>query len=174
MRCAHGAPRQRLHERGHDVRFRPVQAIEYLTRFLREPDGEHRSAVAIPRAQERFVESLAIALGRDHRVGAPRTVHLESLERQTDGQRLIVPDDCRTFAGDPDARLTGGIVRIPPMLPVPAKARGFSRIGAMHAPVQRVYTALVFGAESIDVRHEDAAPPARAARQELHRVLLYG
>ena len=156
----------------HDVRFWPVQAIEHLTRLLREPEGEHRAAVAIPRAHERFVETLAIAFGRDHRVGAPRAIDFETLQRQADGQRLIVPDDGRTFARDPDARLTGGVVGIAPMLPVPAEARGFGGVGAVRAAVQRVHAATVLGAESIDVRHEDANPGARSAPEDTPRLIV--
>jgi hypothetical protein len=40
----------------------------------------------------------------------------------------------------------------------------------VHAAVQRVHTAPVFGAESIDVRHEDAKPLRLILRERPERI----
>ena len=60
------------------------------------------------------------------------------------------------------------------MLPIPAKARGFSRVSTVHASVQCVHTAPVFGAESIDVRHEGAESRRTKRPVDMLRLIVRG
>ena len=131
-----------------------MQAIEHRSRFGRDAEREHRAAVAIPRAHQRFAEPLTIAFRRDHGVGAPGALDLESLQRDANRQRRIVADDGRPFARDPDIRLAGGVVGIAAMLPVPAEAMRFGRVGALRPSIQRLDAAAVFGLVAIDLGHE--------------------
>ena len=105
LRQPHRAARQRLHQTRDDVRVRPVQAVEQLAAVRRGAEREHGAAVAIPRAHERFADSLSPTLGRDHGIASPRALDFDSLDRYADRQRRVVPDDRRAFARDPDLRL---------------------------------------------------------------------
>ena len=85
-----GAPRQRLHEAGHDVRVRPVQPIEQLCGCpLRRPSA---STAPLLRSHVRTSASPSPCrspLGRDHRVAAPRALDLDALDRD-DGPEASV------------------------------------------------------------------------------------
>ena len=154
VRHAHGATRQRLHEARDEMRLRPMQPIDHAAWLFGRAEREDGTAVAIPGTNERFVEPLSIALGRDHRTRAPRAVDLHTLQRQTNGQRRVLADDSRAFAGDPDARLSGRVVRVAAMLPVPSKTNRFSSVGAVRASIKRVYAAAIVGTEAVDVGHD--------------------
>ena len=94
-----------LTRHGHDVRVRPVKPVEKLAAVRRGAEREHRAAVAVPRADERFADALAATLGRDHRIAAPRAFDFDPLDRHADRQRRVVTDDRRPFARHPDLRL---------------------------------------------------------------------
>ena len=143
VRHARGATREWLHEAGDQMRLRPMQTIDHAAWLFGRAECEDGAAVAIPGTNERFVEPLSIALGRDHRARAPRAVDLHPLQRQTNGQRGVLADDSRAFAGDPDAGLSGRVVRVAAMLPVPSKTNRLGSVGAVRASIKRVYAAAI-------------------------------
>ena len=152
-----------LTRHGNDVRVGPVQPVEQLAAVGRRAERQHRAAVAIPRANERFADALAATLGRDHRVAAPRAFDFDPLDRHADRQRRVVADDRRAFARDPDLRLPGLVVRIASMLPVPAKPERVGGVGAVRASIKRIDAATVVRLEAIDFRHRRINPAGRNA-----------
>jgi hypothetical protein len=65
-----------------------------------------------------------------------------------------VPDNRWAFPGNPDAWLSGRIVGITPMLPIPAKAGCFGSVGAVRPAVQSIHAPAILWSEAIDFRHE--------------------
>ena len=78
----------------------------------------------------------------------------DPLDRDADGQRRIVADDRRSLARNPDLRLSGLVVRITTMLPVPPQAEGVGGIRAVRAAIQRIKATLIVGFEAVDLGHD--------------------
>jgi len=79
-------------------------------------------------------------------------------------------DDRRPFARNPDFRLSGGVVRIAAVLPVPAETRRVGGVGAVRTAAQGIYAATIVRLETIDFRHginpgRDPAEPAGASAE---------
>ena len=106
--------------------------------------------VPIPGPEQRFAESLPLAFGRDHRVGAPRRLDLDAAERQPHRHRRVVTDDGRAFARDPDQRRAVRVVRVAAILPVPSQTTRRGGVGAEDAPVERFDPALIVRPVPID------------------------
>ena len=130
---------------------RPVQSVQQVAGLGRRAERQHRAVVSIPCPNERLAETLSVPFGRNHRVGAPGSIDLEAFQRNTDGERRVLTDDCRTLASDPDPGLTGRIVGIAAMLPVPSQAGGVRSIRALHPAGQQFDTTTIFGTKPIDL-----------------------
>jgi hypothetical protein len=132
-----------------------VELVEKLSRFIRDAERKRCPGVSIPRTHQRFAHTLPIAFGRNERISAPGTLDLDAAERHADGERWIVTNYGRAFAGDPDTRLTCGIVGIAAVLPVPPETAGFGRVRTVRATVQRFDAATVLGPEAVDLGQTD-------------------
>lgn len=152
----HRAARQRLDQTRDEVRFRPPEPVQQLPQFLGNTQRQHGATVPIPGPNQRLAEPLALSLRYDDSVCAPGALDLESLEGHANGQRWIVPNNRWSFARDPDSGLSGRIVRIAAMLPVPTQARGVGGIGAVRPAVQQINAAAIFRAKTVDFRHRNA------------------
>jgi hypothetical protein len=64
-----------------------------------------------------------------------------------------LPDDGRTFVGDPDLRFVSRVVGVAAVLPLPSKTAGFSGVNPEHPPVQRIHCPAVFTAVPQHLRH---------------------
>ena len=127
-----------------------MQPVEHSARVTDFSECQHRACIAIPRAEKRFVDALTVTLGGDECARAPRAVHFKRFEGNSNRQRRILPDNRRSFARHPNAGLSGGIIRIAPVLPFPSQAVCLSRIRAVRSTVQRFHTATIVGSEPID------------------------
>src|SRR5205085_1662158 len=78
--------------------------FEQARRRFREPEPERGTGLSIPRAEEKVAETLALTLGCDHHVGAPRGVDLPAVQRPADGPRGVLGDDGAAFPREPDTR----------------------------------------------------------------------
>jgi len=144
-------PCQRLDQARQRVGRRPVEPVEHAPGIAGRSQCQDGAAVAVPRADERFIDPLAVALGRDQRPGAPCPFDFKALQRDTDRERRVLTDDGWTFASHPDAGLAARVVRITAMLPVPPKPVGFSRVGTVGAAVEQIDAAAIVGLETIDL-----------------------
>ena len=93
--------------------------------------------VAVPCPEEHFSKPLALALGGDHDIHAPGTLHFLVSHQELYGHRGVLADDGASFAGDPNLRFLTGIVGVAAVLPIPAEAAGFRCVVAEHAAVER-------------------------------------
>ena len=127
-----------------------MQPVEHRARVADVSECQHCTRVAVPRAEKRFVDALAVTFGSDERAGAPGPVHFKCFEGDSDRQRRILPDDRRSLARHPNPGLSGGIIRVTPVLPFPSQAVCLGRIRAVRSTVQRFHTATIVGSEPID------------------------
>jgi hypothetical protein len=81
---------------------------------------------------------------------SPRAFHLDPFDRDAHRQRRVVTDDRRSFARDPDFRLSGLVVRIASMLPVPAQAERIGGVCAMRSAVKSIDAATIVRLEAVN------------------------
>ena len=98
------------------------------------------------------------SMPHEPRTCRPRDRHLHR-------HRRVLPDDGRAFARNPDLGLAARVVRVAPVLPVPAQPAGLGGVVAEHTPIQRVDGAPVFRLGS------DRCRPLRGRRPSGQHVL---
>jgi len=133
-----------------------VQFAQQLKRRIGQSKPHRRFDIPVPRAEEKFAETLSSPLGRHHRIGPPCGVELAAPNRQTNRHGRVVTDYGRSFAHHPDQGRTVRFCGIAPVLPVPAQTAHRRGIGAEDATIQSLDAPLIFGAITIDVGHRAA------------------
>ena len=146
-----------------------VDLLQQRRRRLRQSESERRTHAAVPRAEQLFAEAAPLPLGRHHGVGSPRGLNFLSAERQTHRHRRVVADDGRSLAHDPEQRLPVGIVRIAPVLPIPAQTAGGRGVRTEDTSIERLYAALVLRPVPIDFWHCCVRVSSLGASAELYR-----
>ena len=146
--------RQRLDEAGQDADVRPPQFVEDCSE---DSDGPRPSAGAdrtVPCAQASVSPSpLSLAFRRDHDVGRPCGVGLTAADCQADRHRGALTYHGGPFAGQPNQRAIGRVVRLRAVSPVPAEPARVGGVMAEHPSAQRVDRPAVVRPEPIDLRH---------------------